>query len=474
MITDQRAQAGSQLALLALEGMGLILLALLLFQIFWTGRGSYLLAAILAGVSAALILQKPHWGVLITFTAWFVGFSPRLFGTRYLSVPYLVSAVLIVPLALSVLRDRRIWVWRVPQVKIFFGIGILFLVSAWWAYYQHPITLLPSLDRTAQAIQTFFTRLAFLIFFLYFITTRRRIELTVWLVLGLIVTAAMTALFRFLAAGGVERAGAAFSLATNPNRLAFICLFATSLLWFYRCYGNGHVQAWKTLTTPILFVLPLVTLATGSRSGFLQLVILTALLLKEQEDWSAGKRVRSFFLLGTVTCFLWAAVPTAQFMRATTFDATEQGPGRGSLNNRINRITALLEIASSNPLLGIGIGNFRWMNQAFYGNDRGSHNSYLGALAEGGIGVLVLYLLLFYSTYRMLKNLERAGPQELLWLSKGLRVNLILFLVFSAFADFWLSDFLYLMVGLTVAMTDLGQRPDDRLGSMVHSVRVPT
>ncbi len=460
MIKDQITRAGSQRALLAFQ-WGLVFLTFFVFLIFWMGKGPLLLSAILAAIGVASILWKPHWGVLIILTVWFIEISPRLFGIRYVSAPYLVSAVLTVPFALSVLRNREIWVWRVPQVKIFLAIGVLFLASLSWAYFNHPITLLPQLDSTVRAMQKFFTHLVFLIFFLYFINTRRRIEMTVWWLLGLIVAAAMTGFVGFLAGGGAERARAAFSLAANENRLAFICLFGTSLLWFY--YHYGQARRWKALILPILFVLPLVTLASGSRSGFLQLVVLTAFILKEQQGWVAAKRLRSYVFVASVSVLLLAAVPTAQFLRATTFDPAAAVPGQSSLRNRIIRTYASLEMAASNPILGIGIGNFRWMNQAFYGNDQGPHNSYLGTLAEGGIGVLVLYLLLFYITYRMLRHLEREGPQELLWLSKGLRVNLILFLVFSAFADFWLSEFLYLIVGLTVAMTYLKQRQDQRL-----------
>jgi O-antigen ligase len=318
-------------------------------------------------------------------------------------------------------------------------------------------------------MQLFVTRLVFLIFFLYFITTRRRIELTAWLVLGLIVAAAVTASLRFVAGGGAERAQAAFSLATNENRLAFICLFGTSLLWFYRSYGQtGRLKA---LTLPFLFFLPVISLATGSRSGFLQLIVLTAFILKGQQGWPAARRVRSFVLLGSLSFLLWAAVPTAQFLRATNFYPTLVVTGQSSLQSRINRVRVLLEIAASNPIFGIGIGNFYWMHQAGVGVRPNPHNSYLWALSSGGIGVLVLYLLLFYITYRMLKQLERAGPRELLWLSKGLRVNLILFLVFTAFADFWLNYFLYLIVGLTVAMTRLWQDQDQKLAPIRHPSR---
>jgi O-antigen ligase len=211
---------------------------------------------------------------------------------------------------------------------------------------------------------------------------------------------------------------------------------------------------------PFLFFLPATALATGSRSGFIQMIILGVLILKEQEGWSAIKRIQSFLFLGVVLIFLSVIVPASQYMRATSFDPTTQAPGKQSLNHRITRIWNLLETAASNPILGIGIGNFRWVNQSRYGDDRQPHNSYLGTLAESGAPVLSLYLLLFYVTYRMLSQLKRSGPPELLWLSKGLRVNLILFLVFSAFADFWVNDFLYLIIGLTVAMTVFWQRQD--------------
>jgi len=77
---------------------------------------------------------------------------------------------------------------------------------------------------------------------------------------------------------------------------------------------------------------------------------------------------------------------------------------------------------------------------------------------SGGIIALGLYLLLFYITYRMLRQLERYGPQELLWLSKGLRVGLILFLVFSAFANFWLNNMFFLIIQMTIAMYFCWQR----------------
>jgi hypothetical protein len=468
MFTSHQSKV-PQGVLLLLQGMGLLLLTFFLFQIFSTGKGQPYLLAILAGLGTLCVLYRPDWGVLVLLMVWFLDFSPRVLGVRFLSVPYVVVGVLLIPFALSLLRDRVIWVFRVPQVKIFLLIGILLLASTWWSATQHPLSIVPEFDSTERMLHLFFARLLFLVFFIYFITTQRKIEMAVFLALVLIVVAAQSALPIALSGG---RARATFSLAANPNRLAFICLFATSLLWFYR---SSLQPRWKSLTVPLLFFLPATALATGSRSGFIQMIILGVLILREQEGWSAMKRIHSFLFLGAVLIVLCVIVPASQYMRATSFDPTTQAPGKQSLNHRIARIWNLLETAASNPILGIGIGNFRWVNQSRYGDDRQPHNSYLGTLAESGAPVLSLYLLLFYVTYRMLNQLKRSGPRELLWLSKGLRVNFILFLVFSAFADFWVNDFLYLMIGLTVAMTVLWKRQESTAAQLRPiSVLVPT
>lgn len=451
MMQNRHPQVGSQRVVIALQGIGLVLFTLLLIPVLRGGRGEQLLQAVLGGLGAICLLRWPYWGVLILLSMWLAEISPRFAGVAFLNVPNVTMALLFVPLALTVLRDRQIWVWRVPQVKIFVAIGALFLVSTWWSDFKYPGSFFPELDNTERMLQIFFTRLLFVIFFLYFMTTRQRIELAAGAVLVVIVLAAMSSFM----SGGSQRVQATFGLAANSNRLAFICLFGASLLWFYRSYAQ--TQMLKALALPLLFFLALIALSTGSRSGFLEMVVLTTLILKEQKGWSSTKRARSFLVLGAVVVLLAVVVPAAQFMRATTFDPTQQGPGRESLNKRINTASNLVEMIVADPILGIGIGNFRWRHQTYYGETKASHNSYLRTFAEGGVVVFALYLLLFHVTYRMLKQLEKSGPGELLWLSKAMRVNLILFLIFSGFSDFWLNEFLYLTVASAVAMTRLWQ-----------------
>jgi O-antigen ligase len=451
VIQSRYPPLGSPRLALALHGVGVVVLTLLLIPVL-RGGGNQFLQAILGALGALVLLRWPHWGVLLLLSTWLAETSPRIAGIGFLSVSNATMALLFIPLALTALHDRQIWVWRVPQVKILLAIGALFLISTWWSDFRNPETFFPELDNTARMLEIFLTRLLFLVFFLYFMTTRQRIEIAAGLVLVLIVLAAISSFIT----GGNARGQASFGLATNSNRLAFICVFGASLVWFYRSYAV--TRTFNALTAPLIFFLGLVALSTGSRSGLLEMLVLAGWIMKEQEGWSATQRARSFLVLGSVVVLLLAVVPTAQFMRATTFDPTLQAPGKTSLDRRIETASNLVQIIASQPILGIGIGNFRWVHQTYFGDAHASHNSYLRTFAEGGIAVFALYLLLFYVTYRTLKQVEKSGQSELLWLSKAMRVNLILFLIFSAFADFWLNELLYLIVGSAVAMSRLAQR----------------
>ena len=465
MIANRRSLSGHPRAVLVVQAVTFVALIAVLVPMVSGNIGTYFLLAIVGGIGAFWLVQRPHWGVLIILGTWFVEID-ALAG-----LSYVVSAVLLVSLGMTILRDRGCWALGVPQIQILLVIAFLFLLSTWWAEFKYPITLFPQKDQTARQMREFTTHLAWLVFFLYFITTRKKIELTVRLVVGLIVAAAASALYLFVTSQGADRASAAFSFAGNSNRLAYVCLFATTLVWFYRLYGPA--QGWKVLTLPLIFFLPMGALAAGSRSGLLQLATLGVLVVIDQKGWSAAKRMYSVFCMGLVGLMILALVPHAYLERATTFDPDTDAPGQESLQTRLHVITSALKMIGSDPIFGAGIGNFPWVARAFYGSSGHTHNSYLWALVAGGIGVFALYLLLFYLTYRMLRQLERSGPQDLLWLSKGLRVSLVLFMIFSAFADFWLSDFMYLLIGLTISMTYLWRRQQQLSSNMatVPSVR---
>jgi hypothetical protein len=91
-----------------------------------------------------------------------------------------------------------------------------------------------------------------------------------------------------------------------------------------------------------------------------------------------------------------------------------------------------------------------------------THNSYLWALTAGGPLLLILYLALFYQTHRTLRAVERTRSGRFEWLATALRMNLIIFLVFSLFAEVWTAEPFNVLVGLTIALARIarvGTRP---------------
>jgi O-antigen ligase len=297
----------------------------------------------------------------------------------------------------------------------------------------------------------FALRLLFLVFVFYFVRTPAQLALFVGLAIALIIAAAGSAWPAFLASGGSDRAAATFSLGQNENRLAHICLFAISLLWWYRTLGPRPLL--RRLCLPLIAFLALTTLATGSRGGLLQFVLLIALVLGSQRGWSPAKRLRSIVLLLCLVVAAIAAAPAAQLMRATSFSPEDVNPAQDSLKNRLNTILVGLEVGAQNPVFGVGIGNFKAVKRTLYGLPRReeTHNSYLWAVMAGGVPALGLYLALFWTTHRTLVKLQMTVSRDLLWIVHGFRFNLLLFLLFSAVADFWASEIFALVIGVPMA-----------------------
>jgi O-antigen ligase len=112
----------------------------------------------------------------------------------------------------------------------------------------------------------------------------------------------------------------------------------------------------------------------------------------------------------------------------------------------------------SAPLLGVGPGNFRWLHRELFPDSVAAgapnHNSYLWSATEGGIFTLVLYLVLFVVLWREFGRAQRLyAPSDPLWhVTRFLRGFLMIYLFFSAFADFWLEPHLYIMAGLAMLL----------------------
>jgi O-antigen ligase len=432
--------------------LGFVTLTACLVPVLSSRFSLLFLAAGPAAITILLLIGHPHWGILLILCFWFSGFSPALLEAEFLRIPYLISAVLFVPLVLRVAHERQLRAFESREIRILTAIGVLLLISTWWAELDHPNLLLPELDRSRLQLVRFGSRFVFLIYFAVFMVDRQRIEWTVWTILLLVFVAAATSWTKVFGGEGIDRAGATFGFASNSNRLAFLCLFVTAIIWFYR--SDGVRRRVPRMLWPLLFFFPVTALATGSRGGMLQLLALVAMVLG-QRAVSAARRVQSLVMVACVAVLLVALVPQSLLQRAVSYGEQRNAPGSKSLQNRISQLESASELFLAHPLIGIGLGNYDWMSRSTSGPGDTAHNSYVLALTEGGVVLFALYLALFATLFRSVRRIEREGPDDLRWLGKALRVGLVLFLIASATGDIWLEDPIYWILALSIAVSAL-------------------
>lgn len=423
-----------------------------------------LLAALFVPFLVGSVLARPVLGVILMIGNFLFVYSKWIPMHGSLTPNNALGFLLLVGLLYGLYKERDLWFLKNPAFLIFLLITVLFTISTVRGKQFLPVIPTGRLHWEEQTdLEKLITRLAFFLFFIYFVRTKRQIISVILVILFMLYMAVPASFFMVFSGAGWggyrARAGWLVHSAGNPNRLAFLCLFATAIIWHY---VTAHPRAGvRWIAVPAMVGLVLATIASGSRSGFLNLLIMGGVLVWQGKGVrlrraaiGAGVLLMTVFLAGQI-------IPERAITRATgAFVDAQSDAGYRSTAKRLGTVVWGARILAQHPFFGVGIGNFLAHHQALDpgGYAGAAHNSYLQALTEGGILTFAAYLCLFTWCMMALLRLERshlAGGYrglDLLWLIRGLRANWVLFLSFSVFADMWLHIIFYVMVGITVSL----------------------
>ncbi len=466
-----------------------------------SGTGAVVVAVVIAIAAAIAVVRNPFVGVVVYLCTFLLTYPAplRAFVLGNITINNVLGVLLLPIMLYGTLRDGLGWflkqrplVLLLPIAGILLTAGVLYNTELELGG-QASLELRAGVERVVggarrtegpQLISTrdvrvrFLTRYVFLLFFVFFVRTPRQMRIVVAVLIGvlLLTTANLTTEAgaagwgrgRLKVAGG--RAGAALYTGTNPNKLAFYSLFILVLLWYWRTRVRSllAMPVWAGMAGTALVIVPM----TGSRSGFLGLLVFLSVTLLEGR-FSYRK------VLGLVLISCLAVAQLGYNVNVLDLLLPEEGAARisrllpgqgvvegqttiGSFQRRASNVTAALQVIKLHPVLGVGVGNFVPVREAIdpTGLIGPPHNSYLLAAAEGGLVTLLLYLLMFIWILRRLHNLlqdyeGRFGPVDMKWLVNAMRTSMILFLMFSLFADVWSHIFFYLIVGLSMAVIQL-------------------
>jgi O-antigen ligase len=482
-----------------------------------SGGGTQTIGAIFGLIGGVMVVRRPVFGIMIYLTTFLFTYPSWLRGIGNFTINNMLGLMLLPLMGYGMLREGSAWLikWR-PMVLLAAIVGTM-IVSGWFYTPSGDAGVTPEAQRiqtsrraqgpalisTRDASAKFLTRFVFLTFFVFFVRTPRDAKLAA----GTIIACLLMTYFSVSTAEGelgwgtgrlrvIGQGGLGVYAGRNPNKLAYFALLCLTILW----YARRGIK--NPMLYPFWFVTTALTAAmipmTGSRSGLLNfLVFLSVLLMEGKFNYRKVAGLAMVTILVTLQLGFDVSVvdlvfPEDTATRLTRFDVRQEAlslgmEARGSAEGRIRTMQSAIRIFALHPVAGVGIGNFNLERSVTdpFGTVGPPHNSYLWALAEGGLITFSLYMTFFIWAFRQIRDIEweyeaRFGPVGLGWMVSAMRTGLIGFMFFSFFADMWHHVMFYILMGLVLSVirmhqvyAETGQVPEAfRLGKPIERPRM--
>jgi putative inorganic carbon (HCO3(-)) transporter len=241
---------------------------------------------------------------------------------------------------------------------------------------------------------------------------------------------------------------------TDPNDLALAIILSLPLCLALLFLSRNWI--WKTFWSVSMLVMTYAIFLTGSRGGFVALLVVTVICL-----WEFGIRGRRAYLLPLAALagvILWHSAGGMLAGRLKgTFDVKEDtAAAYSSAQSRRQLFWRSVAVTEEHPLFGVGPGNFEQVS----GQWHTTHNTFTLMSSEGGLPALLLYVLMLGCGFRNLTATMRLarGRTELSVLARALYASLSAYIVGSLFLS-WAYLFLpYILVAYTTALWSIARK----------------
>ncbi len=241
---------------------------------------------------------------------------------------------------------------------------------------------------------------------------------------------------------------------SDPNDLALSFVISIPLCLAFVFLARSWF--WKAFWTAAIMAMTAAILETGSRGGFLALVVMAAACL-----WTFAIRGRRPYLIGIAA--LLGVVATLSFggmvvgrLKGTFNPKDDTAAAYASTEERQHLFWRSVEVTKEHPLLGVGPGNFMQLS----GNWHVAHNSFTQMSSEGGIPALLLYLVLLGCGFSNIRASKRFANKEkgTILFAKALQSSLIGFIAGSFFLSVTYAFFPYFLVAYTTSLFSIARK----------------
>lgn len=256
---------------------------------------------------------------------------------------------------------------------------------------------------------------------------------------------------------------------SNPNDLAFAIVLSLPFCLAFLLSAKGAFR--KIAWTVSMLLMAVALFLTASRGGFVTLVVAGVVCL-----WHFGVRGRRLYLIFAAALGMAILLAVAGDRLKDRFFAISgqdlhggmENSAYGSYEERQELMRIAVHGVMRYPILGIGMHNF----PNYSGKWRDVHVAYLQIAVEGGIPILILYLLFFWRSFANLRFLGKIRDldRDTKLLVAALHSSLVGFVVGACFSPEAYQYFPYFTVAYTsvlVAIVRERQRANlDRQNSL--------
>jgi O-antigen ligase len=292
------------------------------------------------------------------------------------------------------------------------------------------------------------------------ITTFERLRRIIFIQAISVVVACTAALIK---GHNIERLnGALGGIYSNPNDLAFAVVLALPFALAFMVTSKNVIV--KVLWLGGMLIMLTTIFMTASRAGFIDLVISGSVTLY----FFAIKGKRPYLIVSTIfaVVLIVSTVGGKLYDRFTALGGgtTTEQSALGSYEERKFLMFRAADAIETYPVLGVGVHNF----PSFSGIWRDVHMTYLQICAEGGIPVLIVYLMFFLRGFKNLKILRKRtdlNPEVTLFVG-ALTSSLVGFTVGALFAPEAYQYFPYFAVAFTATLVQTIKEQDQDRGTV--------
>jgi O-antigen ligase len=227
----------------------------------------------------------------------------------------------------------------------------------------------------------------------------------------------------------------------DPNDFAQFLLADTALLgccWKPKSFGKNIIRV----------ILPGAMLLTGvvltrSRGAMLAFLVMVFFLLQKK--------------LGKAAYIVGGALGAGLIVAMTVLTGREMSMSEGSAAGRLDAWYAGMQMFKSSPIFGVGFQRFTEHNSLT------AHNSYMLCIAELGAPGFLLWLGLIVASMVQMRGvgaitLDTPAAVEVRQLARSLWVAFFMFAVTAWFLSRSYSTVLFILIGCSVGVSELGEK----------------